>query len=181
MFIHLDLWLQTTDHKWKLLITNLHNNMVNWNVYGSRDKQLRKKNWNTCYKVIMGNYHMDLVDKLKETWVVLVWGGVPKYRTSVVKIASWLAESAEFTTYPSLSERNRAQNRRRRGSVPDRRSESHNRRNGVRSDSDQCARGGRKKRVVLVFYQTHRFVIITKQKRTVSFIWLFLILFYFLN
>jgi hypothetical protein len=100
---------------------------------------------------------------------------------SVVKIASWLAESAEFTTYPSLSERNRAQNRRRRGSVPDRRSESHNRRNGVRSDSDQCARGGRKKRVVLVFYQTHRFVIITKQKRTVSFIWLFLILFYFLN
>jgi hypothetical protein len=98
--------------------------------------------------------------------------------TSVVKIASWLAESAEFTTYPSLSERNRAQNRRRRGSVPDRRSESHNRRNGVRSDSDQCARGGRKKRVVLVFYQTHRFVIITKQKRTVSFIWLFLILFF---
>ncbi|KAK2356513.1 hypothetical protein QL285_093842 [Trifolium repens] len=55
-------------------------------------------------------------------------------RTSVIKIASQLAESDELTSYPYLSERNRARNRWRRGSAPDRRSGSHNRRNGARSD-----------------------------------------------
>ncbi|MCI94104.1 hypothetical protein A2U01_0115402, partial [Trifolium medium] len=44
------------------------------------------------------------------------------------------AESDELTIYPYLSERNRAQNRRRRGSAPDQRSESQNRGNVMRFD-----------------------------------------------
>jgi hypothetical protein len=58
-----------------------------------------------------------------------------KITSSVVKIASQLAESDELTSYPYLSERNRARNRWRRGSAPDRRSESQNRGSVMRFDS----------------------------------------------
>jgi hypothetical protein len=88
---------------------------------------------------------------------------------SVVKIASQLADSDEFTIYPSLTERNRAQNRRRRESAPDRRSGSQNRGNAVRSDSKRVSRERRRlelnapfcfllKHTVLYFIKTHCFL-----------------------
>jgi hypothetical protein len=73
--------------------------------------------------------------------------------------------------YPSLRERNRAQNRRKRGSAPDRRSESHNRRNGVRSDSEPVGVRRKKKRVFWVFIKR---TVLLLSKRTVSFIYSFL-------
>jgi hypothetical protein len=90
-------------------------------------------------------------------------------KNSVVKIASQLADSDEFTIYPSLTERNRAQNRRRRESAPDRRSGSQNRGNAVRSDSKRVSRERRRlelnapfcfllKHTVLYFIKTHCFL-----------------------
>jgi hypothetical protein len=84
-----------------------------------------------------------------------------RVHNSVVKIVSQLADSGEFMIYPSLSKWNRAQNRRRRESPPDRRSESQNRGNAVRFDFVRLSREIRRlelKRTVLYFIKTHHFL-----------------------